>query len=131
MSKHTPGLWTYSYTSAAAARAAANDGTDGGGGNGLIMARQPGQDRIIVAFLPHHRDPSEDEEREANACLLATAPKMLELIIKLAAGYDSPKPKPGDDVYDENRNLILECDHFACLAEQATQLLGKIKGGGE
>lgn len=56
-------------------------------------------------------------------------PEMLDLLEKLAAGYDPPKPEPGDDIYESNHNLILECDHFACLSDDARELLEKIKGG--
>lgn len=85
----TPGAWTYSYTSAAKARkdatkeAKANGTTptDGGGASGCIYAhtttsRYP----VTVAYLPHHRNETEDAQREANARLLAAAPELLDAL---------------------------------------------------
>jgi len=79
MPKHTTGPWKYRYTSAAEAK---EPGSDGGGATGFIIAptdklifgSDPGN---VVAFLPHHRDISEDAERGANARLLASSPNML------------------------------------------------------
>ena len=54
---------------------------------------------------------------------------MIELLTKLSRGYESSKPEPGDDIYDSSHRLILECDHFACLADEARRLLEQIKNG--
>lgn len=73
---HTPEPWTYSYTSAAQARRESVDedgiwdGTDGGGASGFIYGRvrsRGSSTSDVLAFLPHHRDPAEDEERGDNA----------------------------------------------------------------
>lgn len=74
---HTPGPWCFSYYSAAQARKD-HPGTDGGGANGFIQKRGPGNlYPESIAFMPHNREPEKDAEVEANARLIASAPELL------------------------------------------------------
>lgn len=56
---------------------------------------------------------------------------MFELLTKLANGYESPKPEPGDDVHDSLDRLILETDHFDCLVHEARALIAQIENEGK
>ncbi len=91
---HASGPWKYTYASAAQARKE-NPGTDGGGASGSI-SRPNGKFLFgselhdTIAFLPHHRDPKEDKEREANARLMAKSPELLTHlrdVLMMCSGY--------------------------------------------
>jgi hypothetical protein len=92
------GNWTYRYCSAAtAAREAQARGemTDGGGACGFIFE---GDD--VVAYLPHHRDPKEDEARLDNAKLLSSAKDMLKALrtlVEMGERPLGPHDYPGAD----------------------------------
>ena len=56
-------------------------------------------------------------------------PEMLDLLEKLASGYQAKEPESGSDIYDSNKELFLETDYFGCLSDEARELLEKIGGG--
>ena len=68
---------------------------------------------------------------EALSVLRRSSAAMFELLTKLAQGYEAPKPEPGDDIYDSSRKLLIECDHFADLVDEARKLIDKIENGGK
>lgn len=74
------GPWRFQYTSAKEARntpEARERGTDGGGASGTIYTAEG---KETIAFLPHHRDPKEDDQRRATAQVLATAPEAVDML---------------------------------------------------
>ncbi len=54
--------------------------------------------------------------------------EMLELLRRLAAGYQAKEPELGSDIYDQSHELMLETDHYAGLRDEAQKLLEKIEG---
>lgn len=138
---HTPEPWTYTYTSAAEARRQAVDedgnwnGTDGGGASGFIRgkikARKWGTSDII-AFLPHHRDPAEDEERGANALRIVSCvngckgiPDPETTVPELIAALRTCYAALSDHVQYEDDEGSLEGDAF----REASAVLAKLEGG--
>lgn len=83
----------YYYTSASEARRNVSkedsgmQGTDGGGADGSIQAGASGIGSQVIAYLPHHRDPKQDEERGATAAMLVHCynhlPKLVEACLGL------------------------------------------------
>jgi len=98
--------WNYHYKSAAQARKE-NPGTDGGGADGFIYEGH-GIGKKIIAFLPHHRDPAEDVEREKIAKLLAAAPELLNKLTELGIALE----------YTEQSHL---CADIETLIQKITQ----------
>lgn len=86
--------WQLSFTSAAAAckRSTEDLGfpNDGGGANGTISVKDPRRGHDIVAFLPHHRDPAEDEDREHVGRAIASVPKLIAALKAIAELADQP-----------------------------------------
>lgn len=97
----TPGPWGYYYTSAAQARRN-HPGTDGGGASGSIYdkaGRGNVYDRKTIAHLPHHRDISEDTEREANArAISATTDTLAALADLLRIYHGQTTAKDGNEL---------------------------------
>ena len=65
-----------------------------------------------------------------------SAERNLRLITRLQLlladiDYEAPKPEPGDDIYDSSRKLLIECDHFADLVDEARKLIDKVENGGK
>ena len=90
---------------------------------------------IILAVLNSSDTLDEANARPNNILLykylklLAEAPKMLDLLTKLADGYECPPVMPGDNVYDSHDALLWETDHYSCLVDEAAALLTEMKGG--
>lgn len=125
--QHTPGPWGYSYTSARKARKD-HPGTDGGGASGRIYSKTPKQragyvdDYPTIAFLPHHRDISEDKEREANARLLASAPALLEALKALVADiWEAPSLDSIGNEYYPKTEAALALAEAAISQAEGTQ----------
>ena len=67
--------------------------------------------------------------KEEHARLIEAALDMKILLAKLATPYKEPNATSADNVYDSRDALLRETDHYACLADEASQLLAQIEGG--